>query len=109
MLTACDSKPEAPEDILPEDKMKAILIDMHLAEASVSVQNQAPAKGTALYEKLEKEIFVTHAVDSAVFNKSQQYYLENDLEAMQSIYKQVTDSLKSRQEEAEALKSKKKK
>lgn len=87
---------QKPEGILSEEKMMAILIDLHIAEASAQEFYKPFDTTLALFNGFQEYIFQKHQVDSASYFSSYEYYLK-DLTAMNRIYDVVVDSLSYRE------------
>ena len=93
LFQSCKKTTKVPRDLIQKDKMSAILIDIHEAEGLVTESrflNTDSAK--ILYERLEKDIFKKHKVDTALYYRSYEFYA-NTLDLMESLYKRVVDTL----------------
>lgn len=103
LATACQNKVvEAPENLIPEEKMASILTEIHLAEARVTKLNRVSQdSNTLIYKRLEKQIFRKLQVDTAAYSKSYTYYASNP-EQLAAIYKQVTEELERRKKPADS-------
>ncbi|MGD1841486.1 MAG: DUF4296 domain-containing protein [Thermonemataceae bacterium] len=96
MLASCQ-KDKENVNILNEEKMVAIMVDIHLTEAQVpylAIKDEDTLR--AVFHELKRGVFKKHGTDSSTFYKSYDYYL-NNLEEMQSIYEVVLDSLTSKE------------
>jgi hypothetical protein len=97
LLSACVEPEKPPAYLLSKEQMINILTDIHIAEAKVNMMNlRSYDSMQVLYRKLEGDIFKKYQVDTAVYNKSYQYYLENTKE-MDEIYAALVDSLTLRE------------
>ena len=78
-------KPPKPENLIPKDKMIDILYDMSIITASKGV-----AKRTLEREGVNPETFIfeKHSIDSLQFEESNKYY-SFDLDAYESMYREV--------------------
>lgn len=86
-----------PADVIPEEKMKNILTDLHLIESrSYRIPKDDSAKRVtkASYEF----VFKKYNIDTATLSKSMTYYLSHP-EIMDAMYEQMIDSLSKRQSE----------
>ncbi|AFD07080.1 hypothetical protein D3C87_1705000 [compost metagenome] len=86
-----------PSDVIPEEKMKNILTDLHLIESrSYRIPKDDSAKRVtkASYEF----VFKKYGIDTAALSRSMKYYLNNP-EIMDVMYEQMIDSLSKRQSE----------
>jgi hypothetical protein len=75
LLTSCSSGDKIPKDVLPINKMKAIIWDMSLADNMASEKylikkDSQRIMVTGLYQK----IFSLHKIDKTSFYKSYAYY-----------------------------------
>ncbi len=102
-LTNCgNSKTNIPENILSREKMRAILIDIHLLEGKISESGYAN-NDTAIfnYTKESDIIWKKHKIDSVRFRKSFKYYSENT-KVFAQIYQEIIDSLSLKEVKAKA-------
>ncbi len=100
LVSACAKQEEAappPQGLLSKDKMVAVLVDIHVAEAMINAEAQDVAAAKALYKQYESAIFDKHAVDSAAYFASYGYYLTG-MDKMKEIYDVVVDTLSARKE-----------
>lgn len=97
MVLGC--KKEAPKgpppEVLSQEKMVALQVKLQLAEALVSGHRLRMDTSLYLFHRLKDSIFVKAGIDTAQYRKSYQWYATN-IEYMDSIYKQVNDSLAAR-------------
>lgn len=101
LLLACQNVEKAPkpDNLIPEEKMVAILTDMMLIDAAISYK-RSDSKTKALDPG--KYIFEKYQVDSVQLAKSNAYYLENFDKSMR-IYEQVRDNLEAKKEKLDSL------
>ena len=93
IFLSCSENPKPPKDILGQEKMAKILVDIHLAESRVSKMSlQSMDSSVVVFNKLQKDIWTNHDVDSSLYNRSYAYYASNP-EAMNSLYEIVTQGL----------------
>ncbi|TCD01464.1 DUF4296 domain-containing protein [Pedobacter psychroterrae] len=90
-LLAASCKPGIPNDIIEPDKMALVLHDIHLADAylqTIYVPDSAKKTASAFYGGIYKKF----EIDSALYQKSLDYYLINP-RVMNGIYEKVTAEL----------------
>lgn len=99
MLMGCSNKQDntkAPDNLIPKEKMIAILIDIHIADNQAQTYKVGNYDTTqAIYYGFQKKILEKHKVDSLTYQKSYTYYLQN-IAFMDEIYATVVDSLSYR-------------
>lgn len=82
-----------PEGVLNESKLSEILVDVHLAEASIQLINTADRDSIA--RGYYGHIFRIHEVKEAEFYASMEYYSANS-KMMADIYTKTEEILKSK-------------
>lgn len=85
---------KTPSDILPQKKMKEVLVDMHLAEAMINSdykEYNADEKKEALY----KSVFNKHGITEADYDSSLTWYGRN-LDVYMQVYESVVAELNAR-------------
>lgn len=103
LMQACSSPVDpAPVDLIPEKKMTAILVDIHIAESRIENMGLPHDTGSVYFQKQQQEIFKRHQVSADKFFKSYDYYVTNVSE-LDKIYEKVVDSLSVKEVEAAAL------
>ncbi|MBY0245571.1 MAG: DUF4296 domain-containing protein [Sphingobacteriaceae bacterium] len=73
-LLAC--KPGIPENVLQPEKMVKVLYDIHLVDgyiSTISVQDSAKIISAKYY----KTVYKKHQIDSAMYNRSLNYYYKH--------------------------------
>lgn len=95
--------PAKPDSLLPKEKMIAILIDYHLAEAQCL--DITGDQSVIEFVKKEQAIMEKHDIDSVHFRKSYEYYLQSLYEG-QEIYNAVVDSFDIRNKALDTLNNK---
>jgi hypothetical protein len=92
MLTAsCNSILKSkPSGTLSEEQMTEVLVDIHLAEATLRIANDSIARKNDTADLRERfaQVFRKHDVTPDEFNSSLNYYLEH-VEILQNIYNEV--------------------
>lgn len=92
LLTACVGAPEIPEGTIPEQQMTELLVDFHLLEAKIEQLGVKPDSAKKVYSHFADQLYKKYDVDSAQYQKSLLFYLDNP-EIMHDIYEVVVDSL----------------
>ena len=85
-----------PEPFIEVEKFISIMVDVHLAEAIVSLKRDPNEAPVTKFEKLEYNIFKKHEIDSTTYLKNYEYYTK-DLDLTKKIYQAVYDTLLIRQ------------
>ncbi|WP_229311037.1 DUF4296 domain-containing protein [Larkinella soli] len=103
LVQACQNQAEeAPEGLIPEEKMARILTEIHLAEARVSRMSLGSQDSSSLvYKRLEKQIFREFKVDTTVYSRSYTYYSTHPAK-LAEVYKRVTEELERRKKPSKA-------
>jgi hypothetical protein len=92
-LLACNNNAEIsiPDSVISKEKMAAVLLDIHLAEAnmnlSVNPQSIQPKSNSLNIDILKK-----HGLNKKTFDESFQFYSENPA-LLNEIYQQVLNDL----------------
>lgn len=94
-------RPEKPENLIPQDKMAAILADVYVGNAAKSV-NTWLIKDKGI--QLDTYIYEKHGVDSLQFVLSNEYYT-SDLDAYHELFVKVEAKLALLKEEKDSLKA----
>ncbi|RZJ83268.1 MAG: DUF4296 domain-containing protein [Chryseobacterium sp.] len=90
-LLASSCKPGIPGDIIQPDEMALVMHDIHLADAylqTIYVPDSAKKTASSFYGG----IYEKYEIDSALYQKSLDYYLVNP-RIMNGIYEKVTEEL----------------
>lgn len=97
LITACQAPEDArPDNLIPTDRMAAILTEVHLTESQVSRMGlRSVDSSTIVYKRLEKGIYRKFKVDTTTYNKSYIYYSSHPRE-MEALYKQVIKNLEAK-------------
>jgi hypothetical protein len=94
--SACVGPPPIPSNVLPREKMAAILVDVHLNQVYVNRMNFGTGDSSQVaYNQLEKEIFAKHKVDTAQYKRSFMFYASTP-DYMIEIYDKVTKDLEAK-------------
>lgn len=91
-LASCQSNTEIPEDVLPEETMKTILVEVNLVEGALKANFILADSAKMVAPTLYEEIYKRHNTDAASFQKSMIWYFEHP-EILEEIQKEVTAEL----------------
>jgi len=86
-------KPGIPKDIIQPNKMENVLYDIHVIDgysATLSFPNMDSAK--KVIAPFYKGVYKKHGIDSALYNRSLDYYYKNP-KLMKLMYDHVTEKL----------------
>ena len=97
LLFACgpnaENGTERPDNLVDEDRMVAILTEVHLNEAKVGKLNLRSSDSSNLvYKRLERQLLKKYDVDTSAYSRSYIYYASHP-EAMERLYKRVVEKL----------------
>lgn len=96
-LSGCSKEETPPADTLPENKMAAILADIHVAESRVNrLQLRSLDSSLLIFGRLKADIWKKHKVDTLVYNKSYSYYMSHP-QIMTRIYEKVNKNIEVRE------------
>lgn len=90
-LSGCASR----EDILPLEVMIPLVLEMHLAEASIEHTQKDRQSALDIQRTLEDSIFRRYGVSDSLYVRSLHYYAVHP-DAFQTLYAAVLDSLDAR-------------
>lgn len=85
-------KIKRPNNLIPEDKMKDILIDYHLAKA---ISNEIPYSEAYKKEAYKNYVFRKHGITESEFDSSMVWYSRNTKE-IEKIYEEIETRISSR-------------
>ena len=92
-------EPVIPENLIPKDKMVAVLTDVYLNKAARNTSNRVVRqKGV----KLDSFLYAKHQIDSLQFVESHAYYTL-DLNGYKELFTQVEARLKLLKKEVDSL------
>lgn len=98
VLMSCKTEiTELPEGVLPPEKMKIILADIHLADALAETKAEAGLSEKMLNEKYYQQIFAELGVSKATFYTSYKFY-ETHPEWMNKLYDEVLTEMSQKEE-----------
>jgi hypothetical protein len=97
-LLACENKLSEPEWLLSDEKFQNILIDFYYEEAKIIDQRFTHNESTEKFLTVREAIFKKYQVDSVIYRKTYEYYLENNQDKLSKLYKVAVDTLQKRKE-----------
>ncbi|TKC06121.1 DUF4296 domain-containing protein [Pedobacter frigoris] len=89
LITGC--KPGVPKDLIQPDEMAKVLHDIHITDAYVGILPD-PDSVKIIAASYYKGIYKKYNIDSALYNKSMDYYYKNP-KVLDEIYTKVTEVL----------------
>jgi hypothetical protein len=96
-FASCDSEERPPEDVLPQDKMVAILSEIHIAESRiVQMHLKSMDSSVLMYDYFQKKLYKKHQTDSTQYKNSYDYYA-SDPKRLEDIYDKVAKKIEARQ------------
>lgn len=102
LLASCDEgKEKTPEYLLEEDKMVAVMVDMHIIETASNLKLISADSATIRYQEMFSSIFVTHEISKADYDSSLFYYA-TQTEQMPLIYDRVLERMYEMESEVNA-------
>ena len=100
LMCACNSKPKG---VLSEDKMAEIIVDLKVGEARVdNIYVRSIDTSRIIYDHLQEKILKKHKVDTAVYNLSYNYYLNNK-KKMLEVFEKSEKIIEALEEKANKL------
>jgi len=90
--TRLNMQAEVPNTLINREEMIKILMEIHLAESGVAMMAIDHHRSIGLYKQYHAEILKKHQIDTAIYNKNYDYYMQKPLE-MEYILTMVEDSL----------------
>lgn len=96
LLQACKPElPEIPADVMPMDKMKVILADIHIADVVAETKAQGGANERDLSQQYYVQIFKQRGITLDEFNHSYAFYQGTPV-LMDKLYDEVLTELSTR-------------
>lgn len=96
-FSACSEEEKPPKGTLSEEKMAAVLADIHLAEAHVNrIQLKSLDSSLMLFNRLKSDIWKKNKVDTVAYRESYSYYMSRP-ETMARIYEKVNKKIEVRE------------
>lgn len=100
-LLAC-AQNKAPENILPREKFIHVLIEMHLLDAELNLNQHLQDKENKLNYAKYKDMLAKNGADSLLLQSTFEYYKTRNEELL-DIYRNVLDSLNYRDQASGAV------
>lgn len=100
LLVSCYSENEVPKEMIQPSEMKSVLWDVMSAQtlANELVLKDSSLTITAEMKVLSQKVFEIHRIDSALFNKSYNWYIRHPL-----VLKPIFDSMYVQRQRADSL------
>lgn len=96
VLSACkQDMPELPPEVLPVDKMKVVLADMHIADAVAETKAMGGASEGALTQEYYGRIYQLHQVTAQQFTFSMKFYESHPI-WLNKLYDEILTELSKR-------------
>lgn len=92
MACSGDKQSKQPANLIVEDTMVNILIDIHVAQADVSMRNLPQDSADNLFLIKKMKVLQRYNADEARFKESYFYYLEH-ISQLENMYGRVVDSI----------------
>jgi len=92
IIISCNKKTNIPENIIPKNKIVSILVDMHLADATLNIMLLRQTKINYKPEDYYYTVLKKHNTDKQTFDRSIKYYSQ-DLVEYDKIYDEVLKQL----------------
>jgi hypothetical protein len=91
-IISCNNKTKTPADIIPENKMVSILVDIHLADATLNILTIRQIKINFNPKDYYYTVFKKHHTNQQTFDRSVKYY-SLDIKEYNKIYDEVLRQL----------------
>lgn len=102
VLSGCKEPVETkPDYLLGEEKMIAVMVDMHLVETANNLKLLTPDTTGQQYSEMVEKIYATHEVSKVDFDSSLFYY-STQTEQMNVIYDKILERLYELESEVNA-------
>ena len=99
-LFSCTRKPvEIPKSVLPKDQLIPVLVDIHVAQAAMGM-NQLVDTSHFTMSEYTSYIFTIHHITKNEYDSSMSFYSQHP-ELLSEIYQEVINELSKKQGEAE--------
>ncbi len=96
-FSACSKVEKIPDGTIPEEKMAAILTEIHIAEArTTKLQLKSIDSSIMVFNKVKADIWKKHKVDSLSYQTSYDFYVTHP-KFMKSVYSKVNEKLEKRE------------
>ncbi len=103
LISCSDNKSiSIPDDVLPKDKMAAVMVDLHLLEASINVTGVGPRNGDIDFPgksiPLDINVLKNNNITKVQFEDSFRFYTNNP-QLLSEVYQLVLNDLSKMQAE----------
>jgi len=92
ILIACRNKNNSPDGIIPENQFVSILVDIHLADATLNIIQMKNANLEFTADDYYFSVLKKHNTNKQKFDKSLEYY-SKDMVRYNKIYDEVLKNL----------------
>lgn len=97
IVSACTTKSDKPDDLIPQVQMAALVTEIHLLESKIKKLNiRSMDSAKLVYAHYEKMLFADFNISREQYDQSFSYY-EDHTDEYGEIYEIVVDSLMQRQ------------
>jgi hypothetical protein len=98
LLCGCKQEfPDVPKDIIPVEKMKTILIEMHIADSVAETKAQTGGDEKVLTKSYTAQIFKNNGISREEYLKSFSWY-ESHPKLLNKMYDDILAELSKREE-----------
>jgi len=98
-FSACKKKSvEIPADVLKKNEMIAILTDVQIAEAAITLHTTTGSNGADFTASYYKYIFNKHKITAVKYKRSMDWYAQHP-ELLDKVYEEVINQLSKKQSE----------
>ncbi len=103
LFAACsNSGAKIPNDVLPEEKMRAVLTEVLIAEANITDKGLMQEEMKPQVQKMYLQIFDKHAITKEQFYRSMDYYTRHP-NILDRNFNAIIDSLSTLEAKANQL------
>ena len=100
LLFSCKPKlPTPPSDVIPMDKMRVLIADMHVVEAVAETKAQVGANEKNLVQEYDEQVFKNNSVTRESYIRSMKWYEENPV-LLNQMYDSILNDLSAREAKA---------
>jgi hypothetical protein len=92
VFSACENNNKVPPGVIPENQFVSLLVDIHIADASISILQFKEPRYKLSPDDYYYSILKKHNTNKREFDKSLEYY-SRDLERYNRIYDDVLRNL----------------
>ena len=93
IVAACSGSDEAPDDLIPQDQMAALLTEIHLLESKIkNLVIRDPDSAKVVYQHYENLLFADFNITQDQYERSFNYYIDH-VDDLGVVYTTVVDTL----------------